>query len=207
MNEVNQSQVETQVQKQKEVQRRRGKARAAADGPPAMPAPEQVVELLRGLSQSIVGGTRLTPKQRRAFQALVRASRFALQSSISIIGASDNVSQAVGQPAGDVRQKVDESNRWTAVEDELRSLLAGVSDANLTRRYEIALITGQAYFVGKQLARNPENAAGLQPHLQEVKRLKSMGRSRKRATETPEQPSPQAPSTATASDTSAEYPK
>ena len=39
--------------------------------------------------------------------------------SISVIGASDGVSQAVGQPADQVRQKVDVSNRWIAVDDEL----------------------------------------------------------------------------------------
>jgi len=202
MNEINQSQVEEQIQKQSKKQR--GRARVAADGPPAMPDPEEVVALLHGLSEQIAGRKRLTPKQRRAFQALVRASRHAVQSSISIIGASENVSQAVGQPAEDVRQKVSESNRWTAVEDELRALLAGVSDANLIRRYEIALIAGQAYFVGKQLARNPENAAGLQSHLQEVRRLKSLGR-RKKSAQSPE-PSPE-PSPAVTSDPSAESSK
>jgi hypothetical protein len=164
-----------------------------------------VVELLSGLSAQIAGGRRLTPKQRRAYQTLVRRSRFALQSSISIIGASDHVSGAVGQPADHVRQKVDESNRWTAVEDALRALLAGVSDANLIRRYEIALITGQAYTVGKQLARNPGNAASLQSHLQEVKRLKRLGR-RKKSEPSPEPP-PSEPSPAVPSDTTAESPK
>src|SRR5258706_6124456 len=95
MNEVIQSQVETQLQKQKQSKKQRGKARRAADALPAMPEPGQVVELLRALSQSIVGRTRLTPKQRRAFQELVRASRYAGQSAISIIVDSGQAFEAV----------------------------------------------------------------------------------------------------------------
>ena len=49
-----------------------------------------------------------------------------LQSSINIIGAADLVSQAVGLPAAEVRQICDDSNRWTAVADELRAMLNSV---------------------------------------------------------------------------------
>jgi hypothetical protein len=205
MKKVNESHVETQVQKQKQLKKQRGNPRAAADGPPSvMPEPEQVVEQLRALRQQVSDGTRLTAKQRAVYRNLVRVTSFAVQSSINIIGASDNVSQAVGQPADEVRQKVEVSNRWTAVEDELRTMLASVSDANLIRRYEIALIAEQAYGVGKQLARTPENDS-LKSHLQEVKRLKNIGR-RKKAPQSQEppqpQPAPQVPSPASASDPS-----
>jgi hypothetical protein len=203
MKKINQS----QEQKQKQLKKQSGNRRAAADAPPpVMPAPEQVVEQLRALRQQVDEGTRLTPQQRKTFRDLVRITTFAVQSSINVIGASDNISQAVGQPADEVRQKVEVSNRWSAVEDELRAMLAIISDANLNRRYEIALIAEQAYGVGVQLVRKPENAE-LKTHLQEIKRLKSIGR-RKKASQTSEpppqqpQPSPQAPSPASASDPS-----
>ncbi len=163
----------------------------AADALPGMPAPEVVVTQLRALQQQMGEGPHLTAKQRQAYHDLVRLTRHTVNSSISIIGASENVSQAVGHPAEEVLRKVDVSNRWTAVEDELRAMLEGVSDANLMRRYEIALIAAQAYGVGKQLARKPENA-GLKTHLQEIKRLKAIGR-RKKGAETAESPSPEAP--------------
>lgn len=111
------------------------------------------------------------------------------------------VSQAVGQPASEVRQKYDEANRWTAVEDEVRALLSGIIGANLIRRQEVALLAAQAFNISAQLARNPANAA-LVPHVQEIKRLKSFARRKKPApapgtptSSSPANPAPQGPGT------------
>jgi hypothetical protein len=56
-------------------------------------------------------------------------------------------------------------DRWDAVENELKATLSGVSGANLIRRQKIAIIAAQAYGIGKQLARVPQNA-DLLPHVQ-----------------------------------------
>ena len=72
----------------------------------------------------------------------------------------------------------DDANRWTAVEDELRTMLKGVAGANLIRRQRIALIAAQAFTIGSQLARDPAYAV-LVPHVQEIKRLKSFTRRKK----------------------------
>ena len=53
--------------------------------------------------------------------------------------------QAVGSPAEDARQVVDDTNRWTAVEDELKGLLAGISDAMID---EIAATGSQEEVAG-----------------------------------------------------------
>ena len=111
-----------------------------------------------------------------------------------MIGAHDQVSQAVAQPAEGVRQLYDEANRWTAVEDELRTLLEGVAGANLVRRQRVTLIAGQAYNIGTQLARDPANAV-LLPHVEEIKRLKRVSRRRKTGEAAPS-PAP-APSSVT----------
>jgi hypothetical protein len=58
-----------------------------------------------------------------------RTSNPVLQASINLIGALDNVSQAVGQPADEMRPLYEEANRWTAVEDELRTDSSGVAGA------------------------------------------------------------------------------
>ena len=59
--------------------------------------------------------TPLTSEQRTALRRRARASNPLLQASINVIGALDNVSQAIGQPAGHVRELQEEANRWTAV--------------------------------------------------------------------------------------------
>ncbi len=169
----------------------------SADAPqpePTLPTPEAVVDALRAVRALIGNVTPLTPAQRKTLRDQMRASNPVVQASINVIGALDNVAQAVGQPASEVRQMDDESNRWTAVEDELRALLNGVSGANLIRRHRVARVAAQAAGIGSQLARNPANAM-LVPHLQEIKRLKSFARRKKPApaTDTPQSSAPVEP--------------
>ena len=163
---------------------------APADTPQTVPVstltPEAVVEALRTLRAQIGDTTPLTIAQRKSLRGKIRASNPILQASINVIGALENVAQAVGQPANDVRQMFDDANRWTAVEDELRSMLNGVSSSNLIRRQRISLVATQASIIGTQLARDPANAV-LVPHVQEIKRLKSFTR-RKKAQQAPGTP-------------------
>jgi hypothetical protein len=143
-------------------------------------APEVVVEQLRVIRLQIGEVTPLTRAERQQLLRWAKTSNPVLQASINMIGAHDQLSQAVAQPADGVRRLYDEANRWTAVEDELRTMLEGVAGANLMRRERIALIAGQAYNIGTQLARDPANAV-LRPHVEEIRRLKRSTRRRKAA--------------------------
>ncbi|MEA2339621.1 MAG: hypothetical protein QOE82_3628 [Thermoanaerobaculia bacterium] len=167
------------------------KAVSAADVPQPAPlmTPEVVVGQLRAMRGQIGEVTPLTPEQRRQLRNHGRTSNPVLQASINVIGALDIVEQAVGQPADDLRQLYDESNRWTAVEDELRTMLSGVAGANLIRRQRIALVAGRAFNISTQLARDPAHAV-LVPHVQEIKRLKSFRRRKRAATAPSTPPSP-----------------
>lgn len=166
-------------------------AAAELPQPASTVTPEAVVAQLRAVPLGDV--MPLTNAQRRTLRNQVRTANQVLQASINVIGALDNVAQAVGQKPDDVRQMTDEANRWTAVEDELRTMLNGVAGANLIRRQRIALIAGQSYNIGTQLARDPANAV-LVPHVQEIKRLKSFAR-RKKAAKAPK--SSQSPASGT----------
>ncbi len=175
---------------------------AVAEIPQPAPTlePETVVEQLRVLRGHIGEVTPLTSNERKQLRERGKTSNQIVQSSINVLGAHDGVSQAVAQQADGVRRLVDEANRWTAVEDELRTMLGGISGANLVRRQRIALIAAQAYNIGTQLARDPANAE-LRAHVQEIKRLKAFARRKKRVDPT-KSPSPAqpAPAPATASD-------
>jgi hypothetical protein len=161
--------------------------------------PEFVIEQLRAMREQMPDLTPITPKQRQALRRQGFTSEAVLQASLNVIGASDNVSSAVGQPIEGVRGLQDESNRWTAVEDDLRTLLNAVSGANLVRRQRLTLLAGQAYTIGAQLSRDPAHAV-LVPHVREIKRLKRIERRKKAAPGTPPPqtpaPAPQAPSPA-----------
>jgi hypothetical protein len=142
--------------------------------------PEAVVERLR-VTRSQIGEVKpLTAVERQSLRNRTRSSNPVLQASFNIIGALDLVADAVGQPADSVRQLYDEMNRWTAVEDELRSMLNGVSGANLIRRQRLEFLASQAYTIGTRLSRDPAHAV-LLPHIEEIKRLKSFKRRRKAA--------------------------
>jgi len=147
-------------------------------------SPEQIVEALRALEAQIPSVVPLTSAQRRAVSEQSRVSNEIVHASISLIGASDMISEAVGMPAADVRQMVAEANRWTAVEGELRAALNGVVGANLIRRQRIALITRQAYNLARHLARVPGHDI-LLPYVEEVKRLRKLASRQKRAPESP----------------------
>lgn len=184
--------IHTPVKKQKQL-KKRGKARAAADGSPAAPSPEQVVEQLRVLLGVIPDVPALTQQERELLRNRARIPDTVMQASINILGTSGKIEGAVGQPAGEVRQLVDDANRWDVVVSELKGLQQGISDANLVRRQRAGLIATQVYGVGRNLALDPENAE-LRPHVEEIKRLKRVARGRKAPASTPNTPASDTPS-------------
>ena len=151
--------------------------------------PEQVVAQLRALQAQIGEISPLTAEQRKTLRQQSRVSEAVVQASLNVLGAADIITQAVGQPVEEVQSMIDEANRWSAVEGELRATLNGVAGTNLIRRQRIALVAVRAFLIGKQLARGPEHAS-LVPHLEEVKRLRSITRRKKRVATTPPTPAP-----------------
>jgi hypothetical protein len=160
--------------------------------------PEGVIAQLRTIRSQIEEVAPLTQEQRKLVkQRLRRHQTPIVEASINVIGVLDNVSQAIGQPLDGVRQLQDDAIRWEAVADEARAFLSGIEGANLVRRQHLALIAAQAYSIGAQLARDPAKAV-LVPHVEEVKRLRSVSRRKKKA-QAPQTP---APAPAPAHDTS-----
>jgi hypothetical protein len=154
--------------------------------------PEAVIEQLRTMRSQIDEVAPLSKEQRAALKAHLRLQKTPIvDASINVIGVLDNVSQAIGQPLDEVRQVQTDAIRWDAVIEETKAFLKNIEGGNLVRRQRLAMIGTQAYTIGTQLAKNPDNAV-LVPHVEEVKRLKSAAR-RKKAT--PEAPQPPAPTT------------
>jgi hypothetical protein len=153
-----------------------------AENPQPALSPEEIVDQLRAVSMRMGKMAPMTAEQRRALRGRLRTPDPVVNASINVIDALDNVSQAVGQPIDEVRSLQDEAIRWAAVEQELRSMLNGVSGANLLRRVRIDLIAAQAYTIGSQLARDPANAV-LLPHVEEIKRMRRVSRRKKAAPE------------------------
>jgi len=167
----------------------------AAETPqPATPVTaDAIIEQVRTLRSQLPAVAALTSKQRRALRVSAANSGPIAQASLNVIGVSENVSAALGQPIDTVRSLQQDGILWEAAEEEVRNLLAGIAGANAIRRQKLAQLGAKAYAIGTQLATDPENEV-LVSHVQEIKRLKKIARRKKSAPATPEQPSP-SPST------------
>jgi hypothetical protein len=151
--------------------------------------PEDVTEQLRAIQSEFDEIKSLSFAERRDLRNKIKSSEAALQASVSIIGASDKVAHAIGRSAEDVLEIFSDRRRWYSVESELRTLLNGVSSANLVRRHQLELIAGHAYAIAARLARDPANGI-LIPFVEEMQRLRKLERRRKPASRTePEAPS------------------
>jgi len=156
------------------------------------PTPEDVTERLRAIQSECDEIKSLSFAERRDLRNKIKTSEAALQASVSIIGASDKIANAIGRSADDVREIFSERQRWYAVEGELRTLLNGVSSANLVRRYQLELIAGHAYTIAARLARDPANAL-LIPFVEEMQRLRKLERRKKPARRTEPEAPPEEP--------------
>ncbi len=165
-------------------------AAAAANGA-SMLTPEQVVEQLRAMQQQIPEFVQL-PKtaEMRKIRRLANVNTELAHEGISAVGASAVVQNAIGNTPEELHQSEMEIGRWAVVESELRSMLRGVSAANLVRRHRLGLVVLQAYNVSRQLVRQEEHAH-LLSHVETMTRLRKIGRRRAKpaAEPQPKQPS------------------
>jgi len=168
---------------------------SAAETPQPAPelTPDAVIAQVRSLRSQLPAVMALTSKERRALRVSRTNSEPIVRASINVIGVSDNVSAALGQPIDTVRALQQDAVLWKAAEEEVQNLLAGIAGANAIRRRKLALLGAKAYAIGTQLATDPENEV-LVSHVEEIKRMKRIARRKKPASTTPGQPSP-SPST------------
>jgi hypothetical protein len=155
----------------------------------AMLDAQEAITELQALRNRIPNVPALSKKERKAIWQRADISIPETQASINIIVADDTVAQTLKIQGEEVRALVQEADLWDAFVTEARGLLEGVSDANLLRRERIAIITARAYHIARQLVRDPEHHE-LREHIDVVRRLKRLGRRRRRAAQAEEEAEP-----------------
>ncbi|HEX9981936.1 MAG TPA: hypothetical protein VGF69_01610 [Thermoanaerobaculia bacterium] len=155
--------------------------------------PEQFTEQVRALRQHVPGFAPLAVPQSVGLHRSANVDDSLVQAGISAVAASSAISSALGRTGDDLTQERAEVIRWRVAEDELRTLLEGVSAANLIRRHRLGVTVLQAYSISRQLVRT-ENFADLLPHVDTMRRLNKLGR-RKRVEVAPPAPKPVATTT------------
>jgi hypothetical protein len=170
---------------------------AAADTPQPQTAltPDAAIAQIKAMRAQLPQVGTLTPQERAKLRNSAQTSEPIVQSSLNVIGVSDVVQAALGQPLDTVRALQQDAILWKAVEEEARNLVTGLAGANLLRRQKLAVIAAHAYSIGAQVAKVPENEV-LVSHVEDIRRMKRIARRRKPATPAPQQPSP-TPSTTT----------
>jgi hypothetical protein len=148
----------------------------------AMPTPEEISEQLRALTDLIEADLEIFgPRQRKVMRDSARVPDEIVWRTIHAVGATDIIAKAIGMSADQLRDLVELSNRWNAVEGSLRTLLTGVLGAKLARRHQIAKVVSRVFMIASQLAK--DDAYGdLRAYVEDVKRMKSYERRKRKAT-------------------------
>ena len=110
-----------------------------------------------------------------------------LRASFNTIGSSKHISQVLDATVPDVHAEETDVARWSAFEDELRTLLEGVAAANLARRHRLGLMALQAYSIARQLVRRKAHA-DLLPHVENMRQANRLGRKRQESKPAPDEP-------------------
>src|ERR1051326_5803346 len=119
---------------------------------PAAPlSADAVIEQIRALRAQLPAVAALSVKERRALRSGATNSEPIVQSSLNVIGVSNNVASALGQPVENVRAMQQDAIVWKAVEEEARNFVAGIAGANAIRRQKLARLGAQAYLISSQL--------------------------------------------------------
>jgi hypothetical protein len=160
---------------------------AAAENP--VVTPEAIVEQLRVLRGQIPEFVQLPAADAKSIQSVASVHPEFAQAAINAIGASPVVLSVVGRTPEDLQQERETAARWSKVEDELKSMLQGVSSANLTRRHRIGEAALLTYAVSKNLVRSSAHAA-LLPHVAVMRKANRFGRKHRSAADQPQNPAP-----------------
>lgn len=141
--------------------------------------PEAAIEQLRILMSQVEEATPISKEQRAILKARTRRQPpHIVEASVNIIGASQTVAQAVGQPLDEVRQLQMEAIGWDTLAAELRGFLKAAESASVVTRQRLAFLGSQAYAFGSQLVKDPANA-DLLPQVEEIRHLKAIARRKK----------------------------
>lgn len=161
-----------------------GKDASAVVLEPPMLTPEQLIEQLRSIRQQIPNFVQLpNNRQTKNLRRLVSSIDIELaHAATNALGVSDVVQSAVGNTPEGMYHDKDSAGRWAAAENEMRSVLRGLSHMILVLRERLCRDALQTYNVSRELVKQEEHAH-LLPHVEAMRRLKRAHRRTRPAAE------------------------
>jgi hypothetical protein len=141
--------------------------------------PSELMEILQNLQTRVPGFQSLSNAQVISIRKAAGLNPDWVRRSVSILDNSPGVAAAVDTTHDALVAEIDDMNRWTAVETELKAFLKGVSGANLVRRHRIGLKALQIYGISRQLIRQPGND-NLRTFVESLQEMNKLGKRKKK---------------------------
>ncbi|HEX6098807.1 MAG TPA: hypothetical protein VF432_21000 [Thermoanaerobaculia bacterium] len=159
---------------------------AAAEGTAPF-EPEQMIDQLRAMRDHVPDFGPLPIPDAQALRTTASIPPEFRRAAFNTIGTSAHISRALDATVPDALAEEANVNRWSAFEDELRTLLEGVAASNLARRHRLGLLALQVYGITRQLVREKAHA-DLLPHFENMRRTNRLGKRREAKADEPATP-------------------
>jgi hypothetical protein len=130
--------------------------------------PEEILEQLRVIRLHIPDFGPLAVPDAASLRSVAHVDDVVIQAATNSVGASARISSVLGTDVETLRTERQEVDRWSAVEEEAKTLFQGVASANLVRRHRLGLTSLQVYAIARQLVRKTEHAH-LLPHVEAMR--------------------------------------
>ena len=152
--------------------------------------PEELVQELRRLRERVPNYGQLPIHQAQSMVRVAHLNPEFVNAGLSAAGAYPGTQLLTGMTPEELWQQKEDAAHWTAVEDELTAMLAGVKAANLKRRHNLGQAVLQIYTVLRGLIKKKEHS-DLIPFVEMMKQTNQIrGKSQKSASGGGGQPAP-----------------
>jgi hypothetical protein len=151
---------------------------AAAPAQEPEVTPESIIDQLRALRVKIPNYVQLPVSEAKKMHVIAHLNPQLALAAIQAVGASARVEATVGRSAEELLVAREMAARWTAVRDELKATLDGVSSAVLTIKHDFGQSVLLTYAVSKKLVKVREHS-DLLPYVAMMRNANRLGRSRK----------------------------
>jgi hypothetical protein len=141
------------------------------DVPPALVAPETLVEGLRYLRQRIPGFIHLTVREKRSHSRVANLDPEFIEAGLHAASVWRDMQLMVKRSGEELREEQEEIRRWDQVVVELRAITDGIEAANTKRKHHLGTAILLLYqLLGACVERGLPRHAYMRPYYENMKR-------------------------------------
>jgi hypothetical protein len=140
--------------------------------PPAMLAPEAIVQGMQQLPQHIPEFEQLSVEERRSMARAAHLDPAVIQAGLHLAAMWERTPQVIGRNVEAMRQDDEDTRRWDDAIRTFSATLQGMTSANLKRKHRLGEDILHVYRLVGILMKSPSpETALLRPYYEEMKRV------------------------------------